>query len=108
MQARIESGLSIRMYCIKEGLHENVYYYWQRKLREAVCGELSKKQEKVTSKVPSGFTEVKLAEHTELSPMTVVRQSEISIESSRVRITADSEYPLDKLIELLKAVSQQC
>jgi transposase-like protein len=35
MQDRAEKGLSIRAYCENVGIHENTYFYWQRKLREA-------------------------------------------------------------------------
>ena len=37
---RQASGMSIRAYCKTEGICENVYYYWQRKLLEAACQEL--------------------------------------------------------------------
>ena len=29
--------MSVRAYCEAEGFRENMYYYWQRKLREAAC-----------------------------------------------------------------------
>jgi transposase-like protein len=32
---RAESGRNVRAFCEERGLHENTYYYWQRKLREA-------------------------------------------------------------------------
>lgn len=40
MRERTESGLNIKSFCERTGIHENVYYYWQRKLREAACQEL--------------------------------------------------------------------
>ncbi|WP_337999084.1 IS66 family insertion sequence element accessory protein TnpA, partial [Desulforamulus hydrothermalis] len=36
-----ESGLSIKAFCASEGFRENTYYYWQRKLREAACEQLT-------------------------------------------------------------------
>ena len=36
MREREESGKSIKAYCDSVGLQQNVYHYWQRKLREAV------------------------------------------------------------------------
>ena len=39
MRERQDSGMSIRGYCKSIGLHENVYYYWQRRLREAASNE---------------------------------------------------------------------
>ena len=32
---RAEKGVSVHTYCETIGIHENTYYYWQRKLREA-------------------------------------------------------------------------
>ena len=40
MNERKQSGLSIRTFCEQTGIKEKTYYYWQRKLREAVCLEL--------------------------------------------------------------------
>ena len=36
MRRKKESGLSAKAFCENEGIHENVYYYWQQKLREAM------------------------------------------------------------------------
>lgn len=35
MQERVASGKSIKAYCELNGIHQNVYHYWQRKLRAA-------------------------------------------------------------------------
>ena len=35
IHTRNESGLSVRDYCEQEGLSENAYYYWLRKIRES-------------------------------------------------------------------------
>ena len=40
MRERTDRGLSIRAYCAETGIHENTYFYWQRKLREAACLEM--------------------------------------------------------------------
>ncbi len=56
IQERIESGLSIRAYCVKMDIHENTYFYWQRKLRESVCTEIQ-----VTAPndvIPSGWMQL--------------------------------------------------
>lgn len=39
VRKRTESRLNVRGFCDREGVCENTYYYWQRKLREAACGE---------------------------------------------------------------------
>jgi len=41
MQERSTSGMSIRAYCESAGLCLNVYFYWQRKLRESACEGLA-------------------------------------------------------------------
>lgn len=40
LRERQASGESIKGYCARMGIRENVYYYWQRKLRETACQEL--------------------------------------------------------------------
>ena len=37
LQDRKESGESIRKYCKARGISTDRYFYWQRKLRGAVC-----------------------------------------------------------------------
>ena len=43
MRERQELGLSIKAYCEQQGFHENIYYYWQRKLRKTACTEVAVK-----------------------------------------------------------------
>ena len=40
MPERKDSGLSIRRWCGENGISENTYDYWQRKLREKGCERL--------------------------------------------------------------------
>jgi len=37
MQDRTASGMNVKEYCKQAGFHENTYFYWQRKIREAIC-----------------------------------------------------------------------
>lgn len=62
MHRKRESGLSAKAFCENEGIHENVYYYWQQKLRSAACEQMAEMQsEQVERKlVPSGFAELKI------------------------------------------------
>ena len=57
MCKRQELGMSVKAYCAQQGIHENVYYYWQRKLREAACRELAVKQQ-ATDLVPRAWTQL--------------------------------------------------
>jgi hypothetical protein len=40
IRERNESGKSIKAYCESIGIRQNVYHYWQKKLREAACERL--------------------------------------------------------------------
>jgi len=99
---RRESGLSIKAFCKNAGFHSNIYYYWQKKLREMVCEELVKSHSDETSITPVSFAEVKLIK----SPLNALPASElhsqVSIEAAGVRITAGEAYPADKLVTLLR------
>jgi len=104
MRERAESGLSIRAYCESAGFHENCYYYWQRKLREAACEELASVQGKATCLAPAGFMEVSLTEQSALQLASSSPQGQVCIESGTVRITAGGDYPADKLVAVLREV----
>jgi hypothetical protein len=103
MSERQESGLSIRAFCENAGIHENTYFYWQRRLREATCDSMPE-----IGLVPSGFMEVKLAKPAAIPPSAATSSSHISIEGSGVRIMAGCEYPADKLVALLREVVRSC
>jgi hypothetical protein len=108
MQERQESGLSIRAFCEKAGFHENIYFYWQRKLREAACVELSKNQSATTGLATTGFAEVKLTGQYEPMSPEVGWQNQICVDVAGVRITAGGEYPTDKLAVVLREVMRPC
>jgi hypothetical protein len=99
LQERNASGLSIKEFCETAGLHENEYYYWQRKLREAACEQRG---------IP-GFTEIRLAEGPrEISSKETVESGQLCVEANGIHITADSSYPADKLAVLLRELGKQC
>jgi putative transposase len=100
MQERISSGMSIKGYCKSAGICEQVYYYWQRKLREAACQELAaaeKKSEK--GLVPSGWAVCKTTETTATQALVV----EIGI--FRISVEADTAPELlAKTCRVLKSL----
>jgi putative transposase len=57
IQARNESGKSVKEFCKEAGISKNAYFYWQRKLREAACEELTSK-DKSTGIVPNGWVKL--------------------------------------------------
>lgn len=108
LRERAGSGLSVKAYCEKEGIHENTYFYWQRKIREAVGRQIIglqtvESQENLTQ---PNFMEVRIEKDMrQMEPVGNGNQcSEVKIEISGARINADSEYPVDKLIKLLKGL----
>lgn len=109
MQEQKESGLGVKAFSEKAGFHENTYYYWQRKLRKMACEEISRIQHgEATSLVPAKFVEVTPREEPKIPTLIIPQQSQISIETSRMCIKADSEYPLDKLLKLLREATRSC
>jgi len=103
MRERSESGLSIKAFCANAGIHENTYFYWQKKLRESACGQLSEIHG--TLSVPAGFIEAKIPGAAVKTSFTEqVLQGELRIEVAGVRISADSGYPADKIAVLLRGI----
>ena len=105
LRERAESGQSVRDYCTDIGIPEHQYYYWQRELREAACEQLMESRLTPTTLTPPGFVEVKTPLHSILSP-TSSNSSQLCVEALGVKITAGGEYPVDKLVVLLREVMQ--
>lgn len=102
MRERRESGLSVRAFCREAGIHENVYYYWQRKLREAACGQM------VQSPPDPCFAEVRLepAPARSVLPEPTDRTAgRLCVEQPGMRLTADGGYPPEKLALLLRELA---
>jgi len=67
MQDRVSSGQSIATYCAQRGIGRHSYFYWQKKLREAVAAQLTAtaQPEKVgQALVPRGWAQACVAEET--------------------------------------------
>ena len=106
LQERQESGQSVKEYCTNAGMHVNVFYYWQRKLREAAYNKMTEMGAQTTSLTPQGFMEVKL---TQLSPSPThpeISRSQAVVETCGVRVTIGSDYPLEKMTALLRVIIQ--
>ncbi len=57
IKERQNSGQTIKEFCVDRGIKEGAYFYWQRKLREAVCTELSSFEEP-SNDIPGGWIEL--------------------------------------------------
>jgi len=111
IQGRMESGQSIEAYCQAVGVSKNTYFYWQRKLRGAVCEQISGKHVQTPAAMngDTGFAEVKLSEaQTRPVQLGTSEAGQLHVETDAVRITVDSKYPPEKLAELLRAFLRTC
>lgn len=112
IQERKASGLSIREYCRASGLRENVYFYWQRKVRESACRELltPEKPSAVviqpsvdTLEAPNGWT--LCTRSLKATPASNDPVLSIEIGCSRISVNADVDTELlAKVCRVLKSL----
>jgi len=101
-----ESGSTVREYCEKSGLHENTYYYWQKKLRTAAIEELATAAEDQAQELMPIMAKLNLARNNG-SDLNVAGSNDcVSIEMFGIRLLAGRDYPIAKLSELLRVVSR--
>ena len=102
MQERKASGLSNKDYCESMGIHENVYYYWQRKLREAACTHLTTKEHDVTGGlVPNGWTRLMPGE-------TICPEESLTIEVGGFRVMATAGTDPELLLKVCRTLKSLC
>lgn len=101
MRERAERGVSIRLYCEQAGFHENTYYYWQRKLREAACSGIQTKAiTEGKSVVPTGWMALNAKE---ASPQA--QGLTVEVNGYRINVLADTDpMLLVKVCRALKAL----
>lgn len=97
MRERTDKGLSIRAYCEEVGIHENTYFYLQRKLREATCSGIQEAATEVKSIVPKGWASLSVNEvPTQTQGMT------IEVGGYRILVNTDTDPGL--LIRVCRAL----
>jgi hypothetical protein len=105
MRERSESGLSIKAYCERAGMHQNVYHYWQRKLREAAviaaAGSDTARETNLPMTVPQGWAVCT----TEKEPQ---EQDAVVIEIGRSRILAKETTNPEVLAKVCKVLMSIC
>jgi hypothetical protein len=117
MRERQESGLSIRAYCERSGFHENIYYYWQRKLREAACEKLAGQQPaanpETTALVPGGWAVCEINESCNSHPAEEREsykrepaKNTIYIELGKCRIVVTAETNHEMLAEVYRTLAR--
>ena len=111
LQDRKLSGEMVKDYCRTRGISKDSYFYWQKKLREAACEQLTVMQpgSANASLIGAGFTEVRLMDSPPLNLSTENKQSgQLTIEASGVKIEADAAYPASQLAYLLRELVSTC
>ena len=115
MAERQASGLSITAYCLREGMHENRYYYWQRKLREVAVREMAGKEgqeiagveEKVPAAIQRGTIPTGWAQAVTMSK-NAEDEGEISIEIGKSRIKVSERTNTGLLEKVCKVLVSLC
>ena len=101
-----ESGLTVRAYCEEAGLHENSYYYWQKKLRTAVIDEMTMATGEQTQELAPVMAKLNLTRNNGSESTGAGSGDSVSIEMFGIRLLAGRDYPVAKLSELLRVVSR--
>ena len=96
MRERTEKGLSVRAYCEEAGIHENTYFYWQRRLREAAYSGIQEAAD-VKSIVPKGWASLSVSEGPK-------QAQGLTIEVSGCRITVTSDTDPELLVRVCRAL----
>lgn len=101
IQAQKASGQSIKGYCEGIGIRPNVFFYWQRKLREAVATEYAARNPE-QSLVPQGWS---LLTPKEVSSK---QRSPLSIEIGEYRVVVDLNVDTELLGKVCRTLMELC
>lgn len=101
MRERAEKGLSIRAYCENAGIHENTYFYWQHKLREAAClgTQMATIESEEKSLVPKGWATLSVSEKS-------AQPEGLTIEVGGCRITVCAETNPELLAKVCRTLKE--
>ena len=107
MRERVESGLSIRAYCAREGMPTNRYHYWQRRLRAAAAKELMPTNIEPVAPVPVGWRQVTSAEETTSRPNST-KNTGVSVEIGKCRVNVDEAADMEMLRKVCNVLVSLC
>jgi hypothetical protein len=109
MKEHAQGNQSTKAFCQERGITPNTYYYWQRKLREAVCREVA------VPTITDGETPVgwlKLEPESEAKQLLVTdgaaQRSELWLFANEVWIAVTEETDPDLLSKTLRIIRSAC
>lgn len=79
LRERRDSGLSVRSYCLEQGINEKTYYYWQRRLRVAACNKLEQQTNAATHSEMTTFAALPMPNNRDNGSI-VIRLNEAEME----------------------------
>jgi putative transposase len=100
MRERNASGMSVKAFCRTAGFHENVYFYWQRKLRESACQELLPTVNE-KAMIPSGWAVCEQANAES-------KENSIHVEIGKCRLAVGSEFDPQVLERVCRVLMTLC
>ena len=99
-----QRGLSAAAFCKEIGISKNTYFYWQKKIREAMCEELLAQQPIESTTETSQTWAV-----CEVSPQTSsANEPVLPIEINGCRILASADISLELLAKTCKVLMSLC
>ena len=97
MRRRIDSGLSIKTFCETSDIRPNVYFYWQRKLRESAYLEMM-------FNTPSAPDDCTIRDASSAAPI----EKALSIEINGCRVLASENTDTELLSKVCKVLVSLC
>lgn len=91
IQKQQNSGQTIKDFCLEEGINRNVYFYWQKKLRQVACTELEETGS--NNIVPEGWMQLG-AQHNQVTNQAL----EVEINGCHITVTAATDSELLKKV----------
>ena len=103
IEDRGASGKTIRNYCKQAGYTEHTYYYWQHKLRQAVCQELipSSGGGQQNAAVPAGWAVCE-------GKKNLQGERAVTIEIGKCKIIAEPDVDIERLKEICRVLLSLC
>jgi len=103
VRERKMSGASVRSFCGTNGIRENVYYYWQRKLREAAGDSLlaATSESNGLAAIPHGWA---VCEEDGASASC----GEVSLEIGKWRVRVGADVSAERLEGICRVLMRLC